>query len=77
MTDWLTQWCLDEHTLVELLHVRRDAQGRHGVEDSERMASVEKLSSISLVKSSEGKEDNVVDHVGVAGERANIGKDQT
>ena len=57
---------LDQHRLIELLHVRRHAQGRHRVKDAERMASVEQLARVALVQRPERQQDDVVNHVGVA-----------
>ncbi|KAI3477715.1 hypothetical protein L1887_60488 [Cichorium endivia] len=56
---------LDEHRVVELLHRRGYAERRHGVEYAERVAALEELVGIALVKRTGDEEDDIVDHVGV------------
>lgn len=62
----LTQGSLDQDALVEFLNVRRDAQRRHRIKDAQRMASIEQLARVSFMQCTEGKKNDVVNHVGIA-----------
>ena len=45
----LTQRSLDEHTLIQLLHIRRDAKCRHSIEHTERVAPLQKFMGVSFM----------------------------
>lgn len=60
-----TEGGFDEYGLVELLDVRGDAEGGHGVEHAERVTPLEQLVRVPFVEGAGNQENDVVNHVGV------------